>query len=148
MPLALVPSSFLSRLDLWNLNLWQTSQQGYCCLLCLQKHHHCVLSQTHLLPSLCLWEGRDPLLPPCPSALASLESKLTDWLWKAILMHKNWISNMRIDLFDMWIRRMVASCGQNGGSKIICSYSIIVNTPLSPVLTLSSSLFLTSLFKS
>lgn len=29
-----------------------------------------------------------PPLPPCPSAHASLESKLTDSLWKAILVHK------------------------------------------------------------
>lgn len=59
----------------------------------------------HLLPSLCLWGwapgGRPhhhhrpptlpplpPLPPPCPSAHASLESKLTDWLWKAILVRR------------------------------------------------------------
>lgn len=46
------------------------------------------LTDTLASISLCLWEGRGPLLPPCPSALASLESKLTDRLWKAILMRK------------------------------------------------------------
>lgn len=67
---------------------WWTSKHGIaaCCV-----SSNMLYSRTETCFHLCLWgwvPGEVPYtFPPCPTAHASLESKLSEWQWEAILVH-------------------------------------------------------------